>query len=289
MDTAILTNVQRGSLHDGPGVRTTFFFQGCNLHCTWCHNPETIPPEPVLMRYANRCIGCRICEDVCMNGLRKEDCTLCGACTEACPAEARVFSGTQRTAEELLDIALREQRFYGTDGGVTCSGGEPMLQIGFLERFLPMLKEHGIRTAVDTAGCIPWTQYERILPYTDLFLMDYKLADERKHKEYTGVSRTRIAENLRRFADCGREVWIRMPIIPGVNDTAEDVCAAGRELSDIGFRGTVELLPFHRLGQGKYDALGLNYRFADTQPPSKEHMEKLKHTLRSQFDTLNVK
>lgn len=289
MNTAIITNVQRGSLHDGPGVRTTFFFQGCNLHCAWCHNPETIPPEPVLMRYANRCIGCRICEDVCANGLRKEDCTLCGSCIENCPAEARVFSGVQMTAEEMLGTALREKRFYGTDGGVTCSGGEPMLQVGFLERFLPMLKENGIRTAVDTAGCIPWAQYERILPYTDLFLVDYKTADESRHREYTGVSRTLIARNLRKFAECGREVWIRIPVIPGVNDTAEDICAAGRELTDIGFRGTVELLPFHRLGQGKYDALGLDYHFAGMEPPSGKHMDELKNMLRSQYDKLNVK
>lgn len=287
--TAKITNIQRGSLHDGPGVRTTFFFQGCNLRCAWCHNPETIPSEPVLMRYANRCIGCGTCREVCGNGLRTKDCTRCGICTESCPAEARVFSGQTMTLDELTETALREKRFYGTSGGVTCSGGEPMLQVGFLEEFLRSLKEHGIRTAVDTAGHIPWTAYERILPYTDLFLVDFKIADERKHREYTGVSRVLIAENLRNFADCGREVWIRMPIVPGVNDTAEDVLAAGAELDAIGFSGRVELLPFHRLGQGKYDALGLPYRFADTDAPSAEHMEELKNCLHSQYSALNVK
>ncbi len=281
MNTATITNVQRGSLHDGPGVRTTFFFQGCNLRCAWCHNPETIPREPVLMNYANRCIGCHICETVCIRGLQKENCTRCGTCVESCPAEARVFSGTSMTVDEMLDTAMREKRFYGTNGGVTCSGGEPMLQAGFLERFLCKLKENGIHTAVDTAGCVPWTYYERVLPYTDLFLVDYKTADEQKHKEYTGVSRSLIAENLRRFSDCGRDVWIRMPIIPGVNDTEADVCAAGRELADIGFTGPVELLPFHRLGQGKYDALGLTYRFAETEPPSNEKLQELKTYLRS--------
>ena len=287
MNTAMITNVQRGSLHDGPGVRTTFFFQGCNLHCAWCHNPETIPSEPVLMMYANRCIGCKICETTCPNALSKNDCTRCGTCVEACPAEARVFSGKRMDVREMLDVALRESRFYGTDGGVTCSGGEPMLQVGFLEVFLRTMKENGIHTAVDTAGCIPWAQYERIMPYTDLFLVDYKLADEGKHKEFTGVSRVRIAENLRKFAECGREVWVRMPIIPGVNDTVTDVCAAGRELTDIGFTGPVELLPFHRLGAGKYDALGQPYRFAETEPPSGEKMQELRDALRSCYS--NVK
>ncbi len=289
MKTAVITQVQRGSLHDGPGVRTTFFFQGCNLRCAWCHNPETIPMTPVLMKYANRCIGCGICGTVCANGLRKEDCTGCGSCTENCPAEARLFSGTQMTAEELLDVALREKRFYGTDGGVTCSGGEPMLRTDFLEHYLPLLKEHGIHTAVDTAGNVPWEQYERILPYTDLFLVDFKIADEQKHKEYTGVSRKLIAENLRKFADCGREVWIRMPIIPGVNDAAEDILAAGRELADIGFRGRIDLLPFHRLGTGKYDALALEYRFADTEIPSSKTMTELRKVLQTVCPVWNVK
>ena len=282
--SAFLTNVQHGSLHDGPGVRTTYFFQGCNLHCSWCHNPETIPRHPKLMLYADKCIGCGLCKSVCIS---ENECIDCGKCTQVCPAESRVMSSEECTIDAMLSTALRDSAFYGKDGGVTCSGGEPMLQLDALTAFLSVCKENGLHTAVDTAANVPWTDYERIIPFTDLFLVDYKLSDDYSHKRFTGVTRGLIQSNLKKFAALKKEVWIRMPIIPCVNDNEAHINAAGLELSRIGFKGTVELLAFHRLGQSKYEALGLDYNFSLTKPPSNEKMKYLASVLEA-FG-LNVK
>lgn len=287
MPDAILSHVQRGSLHDGPGVRTTFFFQGCNLRCVWCHNPETISMEPSLMIYSQKCIGCEQCAQVCQRGLARKDCIHCGDCTEVCPADARVLSGKMWTTDEMFRIAQRESRFYGKDGGVTVSGGEPMLQWEAVLEFLTKCKAAGMHTAVDTAGNVPWVRYENLLPVTDLFLMDLKLSTDEEHRKWTGVSRSKILENIKRFSTCGREVWIRMPIIPGVNATKEHIERAADELLSFGFTGLVELLPFHRLGAGKYDALGWSYPFAETEPPTDELMDELRMLMKERG--LNVK
>ena len=281
MSYAILSNVQRGSLHDGPGVRTTFFFQGCNLRCVWCHNPETISMTPSLMTYGAKCIGCGQCEKVCKRGLTRKDCICCGDCTEVCPADARVMSGKMWTTDEMFKMAQRESRFYGTEGGVTCSGGEPMLQWEAVLEFLTKCKDAGMHTAVDTAGNVPWVRYEKLMPVTDLFLMDLKLSTDEEHRRWTGVSRSRIKENIANFAKCGREVWIRMPIIPGVNATEEHLKREADELLSVGFTGLVELLPFHRLGESKYGALGWEYPFAETEPPTNERMEELRGVMKS--------
>lgn len=276
VDYAIITNVQRGSLHDGPGIRTTFFFQGCNLRCTWCHNPETIPIRPCLMKYPDRCVSCGSCRDICKeNGI----CISCGKCAESCPAEAKVMSGKKMTLDEMLSIVELERPFYLDTGGVTCSGGEPMHQAAFVERFFRELKKLGVKTALDTAANIPWESYEKLLDCTDLFLVDYKMFDDEKHKKYTGVSRKLISQNLKNFVRCGCEVWIRMPIIPGVNDSKKDISDAANELKEIGFSGLVEPLAFHRLGEGKYRALGKKYDFADTVPPSDEKMQEIRNIL----------
>ena len=282
-ETAWITDIQRSSLHDGPGVRTTFFFQGCNLHCAWCHNPETISTHPKLMTDLAKCIGCGRCQGVCQT----ESCTACGRCAAVCPTGARKLSGRQISLTDAIEAAARDLPFYGPDGGVTCSGGEPMLQVAFLVPFLRALKERGIHTAVDTAANLPWELYERVLPYTDLFLVDYKLADEEAHRHWTGVSRKQIAQNLRSFGACGKPLRIRVPIIPGVNDTEENLTAMAEELLASGITGPVDLLPFHRLGQRKYDALGIPYAFADALPPTAERMNELRAIVRHAGLTVN--
>lgn len=278
MDNILLTNIQRGSLHDGPGVRITYFFQGCNLRCGWCHNPETLTAQPKLLKYADKCIGCGLCATVCPQGGQADCCVNCGACSGVCPTGARVMSGKAYTAEELLEIARHEAGFIAK-GGITCSGGEPMLQIDALENLLRLFHEQRIHTAVDSAANVPWEWFERVMPYTDLFLIDYKLSDNDSHKKYTGVPRELIAANLKKLSESAKEVWIRMPIIPGVNDNTDHIDAAGRELAEMGFGGLIELLPFHRLGSAKYKALGLQYAFEDTQPPSQEKMALLRTRL----------
>ena len=279
MDNILLTNIQRGSLHDGPGVRITYFFQGCNLRCGWCHNPETLTAQPKLMKYADKCIACGLCGTVCPQGAAAEGCTNCGTCATVCPAGARVMSGKYYTAEELLEMALHEGKFISKGGGITCSGGEPMLQIDALENLLRLCHEHHIHTAVDSAANVPWERFERVMPYTDLFLIDYKLSDNDSHRKFTGVSRDLIASNLKKLSKSEKEVWIRMPIIPGVNDNTDHIDGAGRKLAEIGFSGLIELLPFHRLGSAKYKALGLQYAFEDTQPPNQEKMTLLRDRL----------
>lgn len=284
MQTAWITNIQRYSLHDGPGVRTTIFFQGCNLRCRWCHNPETIPPKPILMWYRARCIGCKRCVEACSRGARTMDpggmlvdgsmCALCGDCVRACPANAATFSAKEYSLDEILAAALRDQPFYGKHGGVTCSGGEPMLRAEFLVQLLPELKKAGVHTAVDTAANVPWCDFERVIPHTDLFLVDFKVADEALHREMTGVGRARIRENIARLCRSGCDMRIRVPVIPTVNDDFAFLDAMADELSDDGFTGVIDLLPFHRLGSGKYDALSRDYAFAELEPPNSEGMEE---------------
>lgn len=287
MNKIILTNIQRGSLHDGPGVRVTYFFQGCNLKCGWCHNPETLALRPTLMKYTDKCISCGLCIKACPQNEESGNCLNCGRCVDVCPTGARTLSGKEYDPDVLLKIAIRESHFISENGGITCSGGEPMLQIDALTELLCLFKENKIHTAVDTAANVPWERFEKIMPYTDLFLVDYKLSDDPSHKKHTGVSRRLISSNLKRLAKCSKDVWIRMPIIPGVNDNIAHIDRAGCELSEIGFCGLIELLPFHRLGGAKYTALGQKYDYANTLPPSKESLTLFKERLLS-FG-LNVK
>ena len=191
------------------------------------------------------------------------------------------MSGKMWTTDEMFKMAQRESRFYGTEGGVTCSGGEPMLHWETVLEFLTKCKEAGMHTAVDTAGNVPWVRYEKLMPVTDLFLMDLKLSTDEEHRKWTGVSRSRIKENIANFAKCGREVWIRMPIIPGVNATEEHIKRAADELLSVGFTGLIELLPFHRLGESKYGALGWEYPFAETEPPTNERMDELRAVMKN--------
>ena len=284
MQEALITNIQRFSLHDGPGVRTTVFFQGCSLRCGWCHNPETIPCNPVKLYYREKCIGCQSCVSACpqgalsltQDGISRDDtkCTDCGACMEACPAKAMAYSGRAYSLEELMQAVLRDEAFYkNSGGGVTCSGGEPLLRSHFLSAFLPRLKERGIHVAVDSAANVPWEAFEAVLPYTDLFLIDYKHTDDAVHKSCCGAGRELIAKNLEKLIRSGKAIWIRVPVIPGVNDVPSFFTGMAEDLLRRHFDGEIELLPFHRMGASKYEALGKTYAFADTVPPSEEEMD----------------
>ncbi len=271
--TANLFDIQRNSFVDGPGIRTTVFFKGCNLHCTWCHNPESQSAKPEMMFYKNKCGNCGKCKEKCPNSL--ESCELCGKCTFYCPNDAREICGKDYTVDEVLREILKDKTFYKTSGGgVTFSGGECLLQIDFLEAILKECKRNGIHTAVDTAGNVPFVCFERILPYTDLFLYDIKCYDSEKHKKYTGTSNELILSNLKRLLQSGKAIWIRIPIIPDVTDNEEELLTIKAFLSSYGCPEKVELLPYHDMGEHKYAALG---KMAQTfSVPSEEKMIQLK-------------
>lgn len=270
---ATIFDIQRTSFVDGPGIRSTVFFKGCNLSCAWCHNPESQSFKPQMMFYKDKCKGCGKCKEVCPHHF--ENCGLCGKCTVYCPANARKVCGKEYSVDEVLAEVMKDKAFYdNSGGGVTFSGGECMLQIGFLAEILKKCKENGIHTAVDTAGHIPFESFEKILPYTDLFLYDIKLFDSQKHKQYVGVGNELIFENLKKLFESNAKIWIRIPVIPEVNDSIEEMKKIKKFLDSCGTPEKVELLPYHAMGENKYCAIGKDACAFKT--PTAESMKLLK-------------
>ena len=271
--TGMVFDVQGSSFVDGPGIRTTVFFKGCNLRCAWCHNPESQSAEKQLLYYKDKCTGCEKCLEKCPNGMRT--CDFCGKCEFYCLAEARRVCGKAYTVEELFAQIVADKRFYETSGGgVTFSGGECMLQLDFLCELLKKCKEEGIQTAVDTAGHVPFASFEQIMPLTDLFLYDIKVMDNEKHKTFVGVDNTLILSNLAELLQRGKRVWVRVPVVAGVNDREEDMRAIRAFFEKHGFPEKVELLPYHAMGEGKALALGLKPRRFSA--PNEDQMEALR-------------
>ncbi len=256
---------------DGPGIRTTVFFKGCNLECAWCHNPESQSSKIQMMIYKNKCTGCGKCKEHCPYDLNK--CDLCGKCTYFCPQDARQICGQKYSVDQLLEEVIKDRSIYVTsNGGVTFSGGECMLQIDFLKEILKKCKENEVHTAVDTAGNVPWDDFEKIIPYTDLFLYDLKCMKESLHREGTGVSNGLILKNLKNLSESFKgDIMIRVPVIPGFNDSFDEMEQIADFLKGINYK-TVELLPYHKMGEHKYEALGRNH--IPYMIPEKESMEK---------------
>ena len=208
MNTAVIFDIQRNSFVDGPGIRTTVFFKGCNLRCKWCHNPESRSSKPQIMFYKDKCRGCGRCK-----GVTEKDVGF------VCFSDAKQICGKKYTAEEVFGIIQKDKPFYETsNGGVTFSGGECMLQIDFLCEILKKCKDNKIHTAVDTAGFVPWESFEKIIPYTDLFLYDIKAFNNDVHKEFTGVSNELILNNLVKLSERKANIAVRIPVIPTVNE-----------------------------------------------------------------------
>ncbi len=261
-------DVQRFCMHDGPGIRTTVFLKGCNLRCAWCHNPESQICPTQLMFYPDKCTGCGKCRAFC-DKAGTDACTGCGKCAAVCQSGARMATGSVKTVADVMDVVSRDIPYYETSkGGVTFSGGEPLLQTAFIEALLTACREKKIATAVETAGCVPTATFERLLPLVDLFLFDLKAIDADVHKRCTGVDNAQILANAAFLKERGANVLFRMPVIPGYNDTEIDAVAAFAKPYPL------ELLAYHATGESKYTALGRAYAPHDVTPPTKEEMQE---------------
>ena len=250
---AFIFDIERGSFVDGPGIRTTVFFKGCNLQCKWCHNPESQSKNKQILFYRDKCTGCGKCKSVCPYAFEK--CDFCGKCALYCPQDVRKICGKEYTVEEVLSEILKDKEYYGNSGGVTFSGGECMLQIDFLKAILEKCKENGVHTAVDTAGNVSWEYFEKILPHTDLFLYDVKCFSEDLHKDGTGVSNRLILENLQKLSENKAEIIIRIPVIPEFNGNLCEMQKIANLLNGLKI-SKVELLPYHAMGEHKWFAIG---------------------------------
>ena len=271
----MIFDVQRNSFVDGPGIRTTVFFKGCNLQCAWCHNPESQSPKIQLLYFKDKCFGCNRCKAACPHNFKH--CTFCGACAALCPNNARELCGSEYSANVLVQEVLKDKRFYEhSGGGVTFSGGECMLQIDFLETMLKKCKEHGLHTAIDTAGNVPFSYFERILPFTDLLLYDVKCFDSIKHKHYTGAGNELILENLSKLLQRGNDIWVRIPVIADINDSEQEMLAIKAFLDTYGTPKRIQLLPYHAMGMHKYAAIQKDAQsFSRPSDETIEHLQQL--------------
>jgi len=286
MDRGYVFNTQRFSVHDGPGIRTTVFLKGCPLSCLWCHNPEGIAPGPELAFSPKRCIECGECVGVCPRGLPVpgeapalgglDSCLVCGACAETCPSQARQIAGVEMSVSEVIAEIVKDRVFFEeSGGGVTFSGGEPLWQPDFLRHLLEASRAKGIHTVVDTCGLVPWDDLESVAAVTDLFLYDIKHMDDETHRRFTGVSNARILSNLRRLGSLHRRIWVRVPVIPGVNDSPENLRAIGQLAAGTEGVEKVCLLPYHPLGEDKLRRQGRQSNLENVGRPTERQMQNL--------------
>jgi len=277
MTEGVIFDIQRYSIHDGPGIRTVVFLKGCPLHCEWCSNPEGRNPLPELQFFSSRCERCGRCLEVCpreavnrvldcvpAEKLDRHACDLCGLCVEACPSSALVLSGRRMTVEEVMVEVKKDLAFYRrSGGGVTLSGGDPLAQPSFARALLERCGEANIHSAIETCGHAPEQVFRQVLEPSDLVLYDLKHMDPVEHQRLTGVSNTVVLGNLRVLAGMGKPIVARLPLIPGRNDSLANLREIGTLLSGLGIR-EVHLMPFHQLGKDKYQRLGIRYGMAES-------------------------
>ena len=286
---AVILDIQRMSTEDGPGLRTTVFFKGCNLVCPWCHNPESIGKKSDLNWFARKCMGCDTCQQVCpQQGISRGEsgvrfnrplCTSCGTCVEECPNAAIELKGRAMPVAKLAVELAKDRAYFGADGGVTLSGGEVMLQPLAAIDLARRLNEAGIHVAIDTAGCYAFRVLDAILPYTRLILYDIKIFDAARHQEILGVDNSLILENYRQLMERRAQVWVRTPIIAGATDSEENIAAIGSMIAEVGaaarFPERWELCAFNNLCRDKYERLDKEWAYKDAGLTEKAHIEKL--------------
>lgn len=282
----LITNIQKFSIHDGDGIRTTVFFKGCPLKCEWCHNPETQRYERELQYDSEKCTGCGCCAKVCpseaitmQNGkpvLDKSVCTLCGKCVNFCPAGIREIIGEEYPVKNLIHELKKDLMFYeDSGGGVTLSGGEVMtMSTDYILAIAKALKKEDITLTIDTCGYVSYDKFEAILPYVNTFLYDVKVMDPELHKQYIGVDNKLILENLVKLAAAGARIYIRIPTVKEVNGNEQNMTETIKFLKEHDIHpAQVNLLPYHNTGSGKYAKLDMEYKGTDLHAPSNEEME----------------
>lgn len=289
MITGTVFDIQRMSVHDGPGIRTTVFLKGCPLRCLWCHNPESNRVKPELAFYENLCIGCGDCMEACPNGchslsekghgIDRSHCAACGVCESACTGALKVI-GKIYTVEEVMYEVRKDVRYYRTSGGgMTVSGGEPLMQPEFACALLAAAKAEGLHTCIETAGYVSWEALEKAAPLVDLFLYDIKETDPERHKQYTGVRNERIRENLIRLDEMGCSVIMRCPMIPGLNDREDHLQGIAALANRLKHVQMIHIEPYNSFGESKSKSIGAEYALKGLEMPEDEQVERWVHTV----------
>jgi pyruvate formate lyase activating enzyme len=286
--SGLIFNIQRFSVHDGPGIRTTVFMKGCPLHCRWCSNPESLSPYSEIMAYDLKCILCGKCAEICpkkaitvekMRTIDRSKCDFCLKCADVCPTGAIKVAGQSMSIQKVMSEIMKDELFYqNSGGGVTISGGEPLMQWEFVRNLLKECQQEGIHTALDTSGYAPWDILQKVLGYVDLCLYDLKHTETESHKRGTGKSNRRIIENFYLAASTVR-TWLRVPLIPGYNDSEENIM----NVINMAKKSNVEkvsILPYHEYGMAKYEHLGRYYRMGQVTPPSDDYLQWLYNLFR---------
>jgi pyruvate formate lyase activating enzyme len=286
----LVTNIQGYSIHDGPGIRTVVFLKGCGLECQWCSNPECISPVPEVGFIKNLCTKCGKCAEVCPDGaliyeegelprINRERCSGCGACSSVCSYKAIVLYGEQMNADEVFDAVNRDKMFYqASGGGVTVSGGEALMQPQFVCDLFEKCRRAGIHTCVETSGYIAESALRQVLPYTDLVLYDLKHLNSEKHRQYTGKPNDLILSNAKIVAASGVETLFRMPLIPKINDDIQNIKMTAEFLHELGNNTLrIELIPYHRLGKGKYESLDKEFHLSEILSPEPNEIDSVKN------------
>lgn len=284
-------DIQKYALGDGPGIRTTVFLKGCPLRCLWCHNPEGLNYDREIAWHANQCTLCMACVSSCAHhaiipaggGLHtdRKRCMLCGKCETICPEKAREVIGSDVTVEELYPLLMEDKEYYdASGGGITCSGGEPLMQPEFVRELFSRCKGDGVHTALDTSGCADWDSFAQVIAFTDLVLYDIKCMDSSRHKRLTGMSNERIIANFEKLAGTGIPIIVRYPYIPGLTDDDAEAISVARYVASFPSVENIEVLPYHAMGNPKYEMLEAESPTKNIIPPEKERLKPLQRKIK---------